>query len=793
MKVSKKWLNDFYQIKVSDKNFADAMTLSGSKVESLKCEGDEIKNVVVGKIIEISKHEDADRLLVCTVDVGAAETLNIVTGAQNLSLGDFVPLALDGAVLANGTEIEKGEIRGVASAGMLCSLAELGLTLNDFPYAIEDGIFILGEDCVREPGLPIQSAIGLDDLTIEFEITSNRPDCLSIVGLAREAAATFNEKLPMKVRKELNTTNSLTDRLDVEIHDSSLCYRYIGAIVENVKIAPSPRWMRERLRACGVRPINNIVDITNYVMLELGQPMHAFDIRYLKGNKVNVRKAKHDEKIVTLEGEERNLTPDMLVIADAEKPVAIAGVMGGEYSGVMDDTTTVVFESACFNGASVRATAKELGMRTESSARFEKGLDPHGCLNSMSCALELVEKLKIGKVVEPVVDCIAFLPKERQLDFDWKWINDFIGIDLEKDKQAVILENLSFKVKGNTVSVPTFRNDVEHKADLSEEIARFYGYENIDNVALSGIAEGMLSEKQSFEKLINTSLLAMGYSEVQSYSFISDKAYDKMNLANDSHYRNSVRLLNPLSEDIAVMRTTPLPSMLEILAANYNKRNTEAGLFELATVYIPRKNEELPLEKQKITIGAYGEDYDFFKLKGSIEELLEIAGIENIKFEPDADLSHFHSGRCARVKKDELSLGVLGEVHPTVCENFAISARVLCAELDFELIFANKNLRRSYKPLPKYPAIERDLALICDFDTPVGHISDLISDAAGEFLENLELFDVYEGSQIKEGKKSVAFSLRLRSHERTLNDRDADLAMEKIVSHLKNSEIYLRD
>ncbi|HOO25013.1 MAG TPA: phenylalanine--tRNA ligase subunit beta [Clostridiales bacterium] len=791
MKLSKKWLKNYFDFEMSDKEFADAMTLSGSKVEALAYEGEGLKNIVVGEIIDIKKHENADKLSVCKVNVGDGE-IAVVTGAQNIKAGDFVPVAKDGATVHGGKQIIKGELRGVLSEGMLCSLAELGLTVNDFPYAIEDGIFILGDDCEKVPGKDIREAIGLNDLTVEFEITSNRPDCLSVIGLAREAAGSFGKKFTDPEHKEFETVKSLENLLDVEIHDSSKCYRYVGAVVKDVKIGPSPRWMRERLRASGVRPINNIVDITNYVMLELGQPMHAFDIRYLKGNKVNVRRAVAGETIVTLDGLERMLNPDMLVIADAETPVAVAGVMGGEYSGVMDDTETVVFESACFNGASVRSTAKELGMRTESSARFEKELDPNGCLKSMAFALELVEKLGAGKVIEQVVDCKAFDEVKRTLEFDWEWINGFIGIDLSREEQMNILENIGFIFEGDKVIIPSFRKDIEHKADLAEEIARFYGYENIPNVALTGVADGKLSEKQAYEKLISNTLLSLGYSEIQTYSFINEKAYDKIGLEDNSKLRNCVRLLNPLSEDTAVMRTTPLPSMLDALTLNFSRRNLIAKLFELATVYKPT-NEPLPFESQKVILAGYGAENDFWAVKGDVEELLKKVGIMDFRFETTEDLPYLHPGRAAKIMAYGNTLGFFGEIHPSVQERYDIGMRITLAQLDFNSLIGIKNLKRNYSPLPKFPAIERDLALVCDKKLAVQTIKDLITTAAGELLEKLELFDIYEGAQIAQDKKSVAFNLVFRSHIRTLNDKDADSAMQSIIETLKTKDISLRD
>lgn len=569
MNLSKRWLHDYVNLDVSDQQFADDMTLSGSKVESFETEGADIKNVIVGKVVSLVKHPDSDHLWICQIDVGAKDNIQIVTGAQNLKVNDVVPVAMDDSFVSGGHHIKKGKLRGVESNGMLCSLGELGLTIHDFPYAIEDGIFVLGDDCDKTLGKDIHEAIGLDDVITEFEITSNRADCLSITGLAREAAATFDSKLVIPEPTVKKTHGDVNDFLSVEIKEPSLCYRYAGAVVENVRVKPSPRWMRERLRACGVRPINNIVDITNFVMLEYGQPMHAFDLRYLDGHKVIVRKALDGEKITTLDGVERALKPEMLVIADENKPVAVAGVMGGEYSGIMDDTTTIVFESAMFNGVSVRRTAKALGMRTEASARYEKELDATGCLRSLKRALQLVEELDAGDIVGGVVDCDHSDKTPVTLPFEPEWVNNFIGIDVSAEEQKKILEKIDFKVENGVITAPSFRNDIEHQADISEEIARFYGYDKIPDRALSGVADGRYTDRQKLEKLVTDVMLSEGLSEVCTYTFISPKQYDKLRLPADSPRRDSVKIMNPLGEDTSIMRTTAVPSMLDVLSRNY--------------------------------------------------------------------------------------------------------------------------------------------------------------------------------------------------------------------------------
>ena len=792
MNLSKKWLQDFVDLDVSDKEFADEMTLSGSKVESFEVEGSELDNIITGRIESLERHPDSDHMWICMVNVGKDENIQIVTGAQNLKAGDVVPVAMDHSVVHGGQKITKGKLRGVESNGMLCSLGELGLTAHDFPYAIEDGIFVLGDDCDRTLGIDIREAIGLNDTVTEFEITSNRPDCLSVLGLAREAAATFKKPLKTHVPYLTPTDGDVNELLSVEIQNPEKCYRYCGAVVQNVRVKASPRWMRERLRACGVRPINNIVDITNYVMLEYGQPMHAFDLRYINNHSIIVRNAKDGETITTLDGVERTLTPEMLVIADADKPVAVAGVMGGEYSGIMDDTNTIVFESACFNGPSTRITSKKLGLRTEASGRYEKELDPQNCMPALLRALELVQLLDAGDVVNGIIDCDKSSKLKRTLPFLPEWVNSFIGIDVSADDQKAILERIDVRVEGDTIIVPSFRNDLEHLADISEEIARFYGYQNIPNRPLGGVANAALTESQKLEKVVSSTMLACGFTEIATFSFISPKAYDKIRLPENSPKRNSVVISNPLGEDTSVMRTTVIPSMLDVLSRNYNNRNASAALFELSNEYIWKGPDELPDENEKLTLGMYGDDYDFFTLKGAVEELFDVVGIKNYDVEPLTDDPTFHPGRTAVIKLGDEAIAVVGEVHPAVLKNYDIGVKAYVAQVDFASLLKYGDNKRSYKALPKFPASSRDLAFVCDADVPVMKIEKLIAKAVGKILEDIALFDVYVGSQIPEGMKSVAFSVRMRASDRTLTDAEADSAVKKAVDELDKVGIKLR-
>lgn len=791
MDLSIRWLKDYVDIgDISMRDFSEAMSMSGSKVEGWTTEFEDVKNVVVGKILSVEPHPDSDHLVICQLDVGQQEPVQIVTGASNVHVGDMVPAALHKSQLPNGVKITKGKLRGVMSNGMMCSIAELNLTKGDFPYAAEDGIFLLQEDC--QVGQDIASAIGCNDTCVEFEITPNRPDCLSVLGLAREAAVTFGKELKMHTPEVKGCGGDIHDYLSVEVRNPQLCPRYTARVVKNVKIGPSPRWMRERLRASGVRPIDNIVDITNYVMLEYGQPMHAFDIEYVKDHKIIVRNAVSGETIQTLDGVDRTLSEDMLVIADSEKASAVAGVMGGEYSGINENTHTVVFESACFKGSSVRITAKKLGMRTESSGRFEKGLDAQNCLPAVMRACELVEMLGAGEVVDGVIDVDNTNYQPTRIHLDADWTNRFLGTDIPKEQMVKILTDLQFQMEGDEIIVPSFRSDVEHKADIAEEIARFYGYNNIPTTIAKGSPEGGYNEYQKFERVVNQNMLAQGMYEIMTYSFVSPKQYDKIRLPKDDPKRQSVVIRNPLGEDTSIMRTNAIPSMMDILSKNYNNRNGAVSLYEIGNEYIPVEGELLPDEVPNLVLGMYGDDKDFFTLKGVVENLLDTLAIREYDVDAKSDDPTFHPGRCAVLSKDGEEFGIIGEVHPLVCANYGINTRVYVGKLKLRKLFAMMDTQRSYVPMPKFPASTRDLALLCDDALPVMTMEKAIKAAAGKILEKIELFDVYKGSQIAEGKKSVAFNISMRASDRTLTDEEVNGAMSKILKALEELGAQIR-
>lgn len=791
MDLSIRWLKDYVDIgDISMRDFSEAMSMSGSKVEGWTTEFEDVKNVVVGKILSVEPHPDSDHLVICQLDVGQQEPVQIVTGASNVHVGDMVPAALHKSQLPNGVKITKGKLRGVMSNGMMCSIAELNLTKGDFPYAAEDGIFLLQEDC--QVGQDIASAIGCNDTCVEFEITPNRPDCLSVLGLAREAAVTFGKELKMHTPQVKGCGGDIHDYLSVEVRNPQLCPRYTAKVVKNVKIGPSPRWMRERLRASGVRPIDNIVDITNYVMLEYGQPMHAFDIEYVKDHKIIVRNAVSGETLQTLDGVDRTLSEDMLVIADSEKASAVAGVMGGEHSGINENTHTVVFESACFKGSSVRITAKKLGMRTESSGRFEKGLDAQNCLPAVMRACELVELLGAGEVVDGVIDVDNTNYQPTRIHLDADWTNRFLGTDIPKEQMVKILTDLQFQMEGDEIIVPSFRSDVEHKADIAEEIARFYGYNNIPTTIAKGSPEGGYNEYQKFERVVNQNMLAQGMYEIMTYSFVSPKQYDKIRLPKDDPKRQSVVIRNPLGEDTSIMRTNAIPSMMDILSKNYNNRNGAVSLYEIGNEYIPVEGELLPDEVPNLVLGMYGDDKDFFTLKGVVENLLDTLAIREYDVDAKSDDPTFHPGRCAVLSKDGEEFGIIGEVHPLVCANYGINTRVYVGKLKLRKLFAMMDTQRSYVPMPKFPASTRDLALLCDDALPVMTMEKAIKAAAGKILEKIELFDVYKGSQIAQGKKSVAFNISMRASDRTLTDEEVNGAMSKILKALEELGAQIR-
>jgi len=793
MNVPIKWLKDFVDINVSVEELCNALTMSGTKVEGVEIPGSEIENVVVGKILSIEKHPNADKLVVTKVDTGK-DILQIVTGATNLSEGDYVPVALDGSTLPGGIKIKRGKLRGVESQGMLCSIQELGLTINDYPEADEDGIFILSKQKNIDNytlGQDIKEIIGYDDVVVEFEITSNRPDCLSVLGIGREAAASLKtefKKPVITVKEELKEKAS--DYVNVEIKAPDLCSRFTARVVKDVKIEPSPDWMRKRLRAAGVRPINNIVDITNYVMLELGQPMHAYDINYVKDGKIIVRRAEDGEIIKTLDGQDRKLDSSMLIIADSEKPIGVAGVMGGEYSGINPETKTIILESANFNGVSVRLTAKKLGMRTEASSRFEKGLDAENALTAMERAAQLIEELGAGKVCTGVIDCYPVKQEKRELTLRPEKINAFLGTSIDTDTMIELLESLEFKVDRDSmkIEVPSFRRDVEREADIAEEIARLYDYNRIEATLLKGKSStvGKKTRKQKVEDIVRNTMVSSGLSEAYTYSFTSPKVFDRLKIAEDDQLRKAVTISNPLGEDYSIMRTTTIPDMLGVISRNYNRQIEEAGFFELGYVYIPKELplKELPIEKQILTIGMYGE-VDFYDIKGIVEELLDVLKVKDYRFIPEKDNKAFHPGRTARLVIAGASAGLVGEIHPEVAEEFETPERTYIGVIEIEPLIRNAVMKVEYKQLPRYPSVTRDIAILVNDEVLAWDIEQTIKEYGGKTLEDIKLFDVYKGKQVPEGYKSMAYSVSFRAGDRTLTDEEVNKSMDKIITALE--------
>ena len=789
MNLSLKWLHDFTNTDgITTKEYCDRMTDTGSKVEGFEVLGEDIENVVVAKVVSMERHPDSDHLWICQVDIGK-EVTQIVTGAQNVNVGDIVPAAIPVAHLPGNITIKAGKLRGVPSNGMLCSIAELGLTLHDMPEAIEDGIFILGKDYEDKIGMDVKEALLMNDTVVEFEITSNRPDCLSVIGLARETAISFDKPLniPTPTVKELGDGDKIDNYLSVKISDPDLCFRYAAKVVKNVKIAPSPLWLRMRLRAAGVRPINNIVDITNYVMLEYGQPMHAFDYSMLDGSAINVRRAADGELFKSLDDKDHVLDSTMLTICDEKKPCALAGVMGGANSEIKDTTTTVVFESACFLGSSVRVTAKKNGMRTESSARFEKGLDPENCMAGLLRACELVQLLDAGDVVDGTIDVYPTKPEAVILPLDADKINKFLGVDLSYDYMKDVLERLECKVHGDKITVPSFRADLTCMQDIAEEIIRIYGYNKIKSTCIyAETTQGGRTPKQQYEVDTENLMYGMGFDQIETFSFISPKFYDKIRMPEDSALRKSVVISNPLGEDTSVMRTTALPSMLDVVARNINFSNEDVRLFEMATIYIPNEDTSLlPAENKVITLGAYGKGEDFYSIKGAVENILASAGIEKARFEAYADDKAYHPGRCAKVlTADGKELGIFGQIHPLTAKNYDIDIPVYAGQLSFDAIWDAADMTIDYKPLPKFPASTRDFSFVCDEELTVGAISEVIAKAAGKLLEDVKLFDIFRGEKLGAGKKSVSFRVTLRASDRTLTVEEADKASAKIIKAL---------
>ena len=787
MKLNRKWLNEeFVDLSgVPDREFVETMTIAGQKVETYERLDAELRNVVVGRVVSITRHTNSDHMWVCQIDVGAGEPVQIVTGAQNVHEGDLVPVAQHNSWLPGGVHITKGKLRGEVSNGMLCSLKELGLTLNDFPYAIEDGIWILQEDC--KPGDDINTVIGNDDTVVDFEITNNRPDCYSILGLAREAAAAFNK--PMRHHDPVvrgGAAGELSELLEVEVPAEDLCRRYTARMVRNVKIAPSPKWLRQRLRANGVRPINNIVDITNYVMLEYGQPMHAFDYRYVGSGKIIVRRSEPGEALTTLDGNVRTLTPGMLVIADETKPIGLAGIMGGENSEIMDDTVDVVFESANFNGTSIRQTALALGMRTEASGKFEKNIDPLLTLPAVDRACELVELLGAGEVMDGVIDVLNDIPEPRTIELEPDRINALLGTDISEADMVEYLRRLEIPVEGHEIRVPSWRPDLVGMADIAEEVGRLFGYNNIPTTTFRGAAtEGGYTEAMKLENRAGSLCRSLGYSEILTYSFVSPSIFDQIRLPEDSLLRNAMRIQNPLGEDASIMRTVALPSMLAILARNNAYHNDAVKLYELAKVYLPKPGQILPNEPKHLVLGTYGEHEDFFKMKGEIEAFLRGMNVPEARYTAEKHDPTFHPGRCARVSVGGVDLGCFGQIHPLVARSYGIDGEIFAAELNFTALLSLQLPEKTYTPLPKYPAVTRDIAVVCDEAVTVAALSDCIRTAGGKLLRSVELFDIYRGKGIASGSKSAAFRLTLRADDRTLTDADSDGVVSAVLAALE--------
>lgn len=787
MKLNRKWLNEeFVDLSgVPDREFVETMTIAGQKVETYERLDAELRNVVVGRVVSITRHTNSDHMWVCQIDVGAGEPVQIVTGAQNVHEGDLVPVAQHNSWLPGGVHITKGKLRGEISNGMLCSLKELGLTLNDFPYAIEDGIWILQEDC--KPGDDINTVIGNDDTVVDFEITNNRPDCYSILGLAREAAAAFNK--PMRHHDPVvrgGAAGELSELLEVEVPAEDLCRRYTARMVRNVKIAPSPKWLRQRLRANGVRPINNIVDITNYVMLEYGQPMHAFDYRYVGSGKIIVRRSEPGETLTTLDGNVRTLTPGMLVIADETKPIGLAGIMGGENSEIMDDTVDVVFESANFNGTSIRQTALALGMRTEASGKFEKNIDPLLTLPAVDRACELVELLGAGEVMDGVIDVLNDIPEPRTIELEPDRINALLGTDISEADMVEYLRRLEIPVEGHEIRVPSWRPDLVGMADIAEEVGRLFGYNNIPTTTFRGAAtEGGYTEAMKLENRAGSLCRSFGYSEILTYSFVSPSIFDQIRLPEDSSLRNAMRIQNPLGEDASIMRTVALPSMLAILARNNAYHNDAVKLYELAKVYLPKPGQILPDEPKHLVLGTYGEHEDFFKMKGEIEAFLRGMNVPEARYTAEKHDPTFHPGRCARVSVGGVDLGCFGQIHPLVARSYGIDGEIFAAELNFTALLSLQLPEKTYTPLPKYPAVTRDIAVVCGEAVTVAALSDCIRTAGGRLLRSVELFDIYRGKGIASGSKSAAFRLTLRADDRTLTDADSDGVVSAVLAALE--------
>lgn len=806
------WIKEYVpDLDVTAKEYMDAMTLSGSKVECYEQLDADLEKIVVGKILKIEKHPDADKLIVCQVQVGPsdADTVQIVTGAPNVKEGDVVPVVLDGGRVAGGhdgqkvkggVKIKKGKLRGIESFGMMCSIEELGSTKEMYPDAPESGIYIFSDNEAYdgiEIGSSASKALGFEDAVFEYEITSNRVDCYSVLGLAREAAATFRKKFIPPVVTVKENEEKTSDYISVKVEDTDLCPRYIARVVKNVKIGPSPAWMQKRLAACGIRPINNLVDITNYVMEEYAQPMHAYDLDTIKDHEIVVRRAKDNEKFTTLDGVERTLDSSILMICDSEKPVGIAGIMGGENSKITDDVKTVLFEAACFNGTNIRLSSKKIGLRTDASGKFEKGLDPNNAMEAINRACQLIVELGVGEVVGGCVDEYPVVKEPNRVPFDAIKINKLLGTDIDEKTMLEYFKmiDLGYDEATKEVIVPTWRQDLYRIADLAEEVARFYGYDNIPTTLPTGEATtGKLPFNLRIENIARNVAEQFGFNEGMCYSFESPKVYDKLLIPADDVLRNNVVISNPLGEDYSIMRTLTLNGMLTSLSTNYNRRNKNVRLYELGNVYLPKQVplEELPEERTQLTLGMYGEG-DFFHLKGIIEEFFEKVGMKKITtYDPKAGKTFLHPGRQANIIYDGTVVGYLGEVHPEVLDNYDIGDKAYIAVLDMPEIVSRATFDVKYEGIAKYPAVTRDISMVMKKEILVGEVEEVIRKCGGKLLESYHLFDIYEGTQIKEGHKSVAYSISFRAKDRTLEDKDVNAVMTKILDGLQKLGIELR-
>ena len=805
MNTALSWIKAYVpELDVTAQEYTDAMTLSGTKVEGYTRLDKNLEKIVVGQIERIERHPDADKLVVCQVNVGS-ETLQIVTGAPNIKTGDKVPVVLDGGKVAGGHDggplpedgirIKKGKLRGVESCGMMCSIEELGSSRDMYPDAPESGIYILPAD--TPVGADAVEVLGLRDVVFEYEITSNRVDCYSVVGIAREAAATFDKPFCPPQVKETGNGEDVHDYLKVRVEDTDLCPRYCARMVKNIHLAPSPEWMQRRLAASGIRPINNLVDITNYVMEEYGQPMHAYDYDLIAGHEIVVRRAKDGDVFQTLDGQERKLDGTVLMINDGEKEVGIAGIMGGENSKITDDVKTMVFEAACFDGTNIRLSAKKIGLRTDASGKFEKGLDPNNAAAAINRACQLVEELGAGEVVGGMIDVYPVKREERRIPFDPAAVNRLLGTEIDEVTMRSYFKklDLGFDEAAKEVIVPTFRQDLERPADIAEEVARFFGYDNIPTTLPSGEAtSGGLSYKLRIEEKAREIAEFSGFSQSMTYSFESPKVFDRLRIPEDSRLRMTVNILNPLGEDFSIMRTTPLNGMLTSLSTNYNRRNKNVHLYELANVYLPKALPltELPEERMQFILGAYGET-DFFTMKGVIEEFFEKVGMhKRPHYDPSAGRPYLHPGRQADVIYDGVPVGYLGEIHPDVADSYRIGEKVYVAVLDMPALIPFTTFDRKYEGIAKYPAVTRDISMVVPKDVLVGQIEDVIEKRGGKILESYSLFDIYEGAQILAGHKSVAYTITFRAKDHTLEDKEVSAVMEKILHGLKELGIELR-